>query len=320
MKTQIFLAVALWLVAAVVVTAQDDSTDKSPHRSAFITANGVRLHYLDWGGKGDTLLFLHGMGDTAHRYDDLAPRFTNQFRVLGLTRRGHGESEMPETGYDTATLVEDVRQFLDALKIQRVVLAGHSFAGDELTRFAVVHPNRVIKLIYFDSAYDHSRVPESLRWKPLHGVVPEILPTKEESASPEGGRRWVNRMWGEKRGRTIYSMIEGTYAEKHEYGKIKAPTLAFFAIGYCPSSAANSKCRGFDREKIVDWVESLPEPQRNDVQELIKGQRKYYEQEIEHFRREIPNGRVIVFTNADHVCFIDREPEVLREMRKFLSQ
>ena len=82
---------------------------------------GVRLHYLDWGGAGETLLFLHGMGDTAHIYDELAPKFTNQFRVLGLTRRGHGESEIPETGYDTATLVEDIRQFLDARNIQRAL-------------------------------------------------------------------------------------------------------------------------------------------------------------------------------------------------------
>jgi non-heme chloroperoxidase len=317
MKTRTFLAVGLWLAGAVVVTAQDDSTDKSPHKSAFIKGNGVRLHYLDWGGKGETLLFLHGMGGTAHHYDDFAPRFTNQFRVLGLTRRGQGESEMPESGYDAATLVEDIRQFLDALKIQRVVLAGHSFAGDELTRLAVEYPDRVIKLIYFDSAYDHSRVPESLRWKPLHGVAPENLPTKEERESVDGGRRWVMRLWGEKTGRTIYSMIEGTYAEKHEYAKIRAPTLAFFAIGDCPSSPA--KCRGFDREKIVAWVESLPEPQRKDAQEFVKAKRKYYELEIEHFRREIPNGRVIVFTNADHVCFIDTEPEVLREMREFLS-
>ena len=144
------------LVFALQVHAQSDWTDKSPHKAGFVTVNGVRLHYLDWGGQGDTLLFLHGLGDTPHIYDVLAPKFTNDFRVLGLTRRGHGESEMPETGYDTATLVEDVRQFLDALKIQHVVLAGHSFAGDEVTRFAVMYPDRVIKIIYFDSAYDHS--------------------------------------------------------------------------------------------------------------------------------------------------------------------
>ena len=123
-----------------------------------------------------------------------------------------------------------------------------------MTRFSVVYPDRVIKVIYFDSAYDHSRIPENLRWKPLHGVRPELLPTKEESESPDGGRRWVMRKWGQKEGRMIYSMIVATYAETHEYGKIKAPTLAFFATGYCPASPANSKCPGFDREKIIDWV------------------------------------------------------------------
>jgi non-heme chloroperoxidase len=305
MKTRHSTLFWILLPLALGATAQDNSADKSPHKTGFITVNGVRLHYLDWGGKGDTLLFLHGQGDTAHRYDDFAPRFTNQFGVLGLTRRGHGESEIPETGYDTASLVEDIRQFLDALKIQRVVLAGHSFAGDELTRFAVVHPDRVIKLIYFDSAYDHSRVPESLRFKPLHGGGPEWLPTQEESESPDGRRRHVTRIFGEKRGRAMYSMMEGTYLETHEYGKIKAPALAFFAIGY---------------QKVVDWAETLPEPQRKNTQEFLKAQRKYHEQEIEHFRREIPNGQVIVLTNADHNCFIDRENEVVREMRTFLAK
>ena len=118
----------------------------------------------------------------------------------------------------------------------------------------------------------------------------------------------------------IYSMIVGTYGETHDYGKIKAPTLAFFATGYCPASPASAKCPGFDRKKVLEWIESLPDPQRKDAQELIEAKRKYFEQEIEHFRQEIPNGRTIVFTNHDHVCFIDREPEVLREMRKFLSQ
>src|SRR6266850_1130268 len=293
------------MMIALAVGAQSDWTDKSPHKAGFITVNNVKLHYLDWGGAGETLLFLHGLGDTPHSYDELAPKFTNQFRVLGLTRRGHGESEIPEAGYDTATLVEKIRQSLDALKIQRVILSGHSFAGDELTRLAVVHPDRVIKLIYFDSAFDHSRVPESLRFKPLHGGGPELLPTKEESESLDGARRWISRLSGEKRGRAMYSMMEGSYSEMHEYGKIKAPALAFFAIGY---------------QKDVDRAETLPEPKRKTIREFLKTQRKYHEQEIEHFRREIPNARVIVFTNAVHQFPFERENEVLCEVRQFLAK
>ena len=246
------------------------------------------------------------MGDTAHRYDDFAPRFTNQFRVLGLTRRGHGESEIPETGYDTATLVEDIRQFLDALKIQRVVLAGHSFAGDELTRFAVVHPDRVIKLIYFDSAFDHSRVPESLRFKPLHGGVRSFYPPKRKANHSTAGAGGLARIFGEKRGRAIYSMMEGAYSERARVRQNQSAGACVF--------------RHRLQERLWTRAETLPEPQRKNVLEFLKTQRKYHEQEIEHFRREIPNGRVIVFTNATHHVPFDREDEVVREMRDFLAK
>jgi murein DD-endopeptidase MepM/ murein hydrolase activator NlpD len=98
--------------------------------------------------------------------------------------------------------------------------------------------------------------------------------------------------------------MEGTYSETHEYGKINAPALAFFAVGY---------------QKDVDSAKTLPEPQRQAVLEFLKTQRKYHEQEIAYFRKEIPNGRVILFTNAVHTFPFDREDAVLRETREFLA-
>ena len=70
--------------------------DKSPHKSDFVNVNSIKLHYLDWGREGDVLLFLAGMGCNAHIFDDFAPRFTDKFHVLALTRRGHGESDHPD--------------------------------------------------------------------------------------------------------------------------------------------------------------------------------------------------------------------------------
>ena len=54
-----------------------------------------------------------------HLFGRFAPRFTGQFHVLGFSRRGHGDSDYPESGYDIDTLAEDVRQFMDALGIER---------------------------------------------------------------------------------------------------------------------------------------------------------------------------------------------------------
>src|SRR5687768_16921727 len=166
-------------------SANSQWIDKSPHKIGFIRVNGIKLHYLDWGGKGETILLLTGFGDSAHIFDDLAPQFTDHFRVLGLTRRGHGQSDKPETGYDTATLVEDIRQFLEALNIKRVVLVGHSLAGDELTRFAGEHPARVVKLVYLDAAYDRAGLLELMKQSP-----PELSSAKTDLESLDSFRRW----------------------------------------------------------------------------------------------------------------------------------
>jgi pimeloyl-ACP methyl ester carboxylesterase len=82
----------------------------------------------------------------AHIFDLFAPHFTDRFRVIALTRRGHGESDYPETGYDVDTLTEDIRLFMQALEIEKAILVGHSMAGMELSHFASLYPEQVLKL------------------------------------------------------------------------------------------------------------------------------------------------------------------------------
>jgi pimeloyl-ACP methyl ester carboxylesterase len=141
------------LVAAVLLSVVTAPVTSSP-ADQFVKANGITLQYVDWGGQGDVLLFLPGLGDDVHRFDTFAPRFSDRFHVLGFGRRGQGASDKPANGYDTETLVQDVRGFLEALNIARVDLIGHSMAGIEMTRFATQYPERVRHLIYLDAAYD----------------------------------------------------------------------------------------------------------------------------------------------------------------------
>ena len=151
----------------------------SNHKSDFVNINGIRLHYLDWGGTGPVLIFLTGMGASAYIFDKFAPRFNDKFHVLALTRRGHGDSDCPETGYDADTLTEDIRQFMDHLNIEKASLAGHSLAGVELTHFVATYPNRVEKMIYLDALDDRRGLPEIHRQNPLRKI--EI---KREASTP----------------------------------------------------------------------------------------------------------------------------------------
>jgi len=139
-------------------------------RAGFVKVRGVRLHYVDWGGTGDPLLFLTANGGRPERqFDALASSFVDRFRVLGLTRRGQGESDKPPSGYDTDSLASDIAAFLDALHIPRAHLAGHSVAGAEMTRFAVKFPHRLGKLVYLDAANDYlqlSKISAEAKFEP----------------------------------------------------------------------------------------------------------------------------------------------------------
>ena len=138
-----------------VLAARGQQPGPAP-QDAFATVNGIRLHYVDWGGNGETLLFLMpNGGNVVRQFGALAPQFTSQFHGVGLTRRGLVPSEKPVSGYDTATLVHDIVTFLDVLGIQRVNVAGHSVAGAEMTQLAAEHPERVSKLVYLDAANDY---------------------------------------------------------------------------------------------------------------------------------------------------------------------
>src|SRR5688572_3816378 len=106
--------------------------ETSFRKSDFVHVNGINLHYMDWGGEGDALLFIPGLGCTAYAFDKLARRFADTFHVLALTRRGHGDSDFPDSGYDLETLTEDLKQFLNVLRIHRVILVGSSMAHIEI--------------------------------------------------------------------------------------------------------------------------------------------------------------------------------------------
>jgi hypothetical protein len=106
--------------------------DPATHTIQFVTVDqNVKLEVLDFGGSGRPLLFLAGLGNTAHVFDTFAPKFTATHHVFAITRRGFGDSSAPTEGYAADRLGDDVLAVLNALKLSRPVLAGHSIAGQE---------------------------------------------------------------------------------------------------------------------------------------------------------------------------------------------
>jgi esterase len=121
-------------------------------RDRFVTINGLRLRVRDWGGDGPPLLALHGGAAHAHWWDPVAPRLRRRVRVLALDWRGHGRSGWAHPpAYDPGDFAADLLGVIDALGLERVIVAGHSMGGQAALVFAARHPAALERLIVVDA-------------------------------------------------------------------------------------------------------------------------------------------------------------------------
>ncbi len=306
-RTILLVAMLTFSVLSALAQAPAKSADKTPHTSAFSMANGIKQHYLDWGGKGDVLLLLAGFGDDAHVFDEFAPKFTDRFHVIGLTRRGFGESDKPRTGYEPETRVEDIRQFLDALKIKQVSIVGHSMAGDELTLFATLYPQRVRKLVYLDAAINRNGLMEILLTDP--GITPsqkklrlEVLGTPE--AAQEAAKIVITNLPPPDVWEIYKAYAKAMWIFRPDYTKVKAPALAFYALSEHHPDVTPETDEA-KRRQLDDW--------------LVKNLLPFIYRSIEQFRREAPRGQIVELKDADHYVFRGKTVEqVVRQTREFL--
>lgn len=168
-------------------------TDPSPHTVRFVTVEpGVRLEVLDWGGTGEPMVLLAGMSATAHTFDSFAPKLTDQFRVLAITRRGFGASSQPDSGYNLDRLTDDVRVVLDSDGIQRATLVGHSYGVTEIMHFASRWPQRVARLVNIDGML----VVDPDRLFAAMGAVPGWPTDDADRASVAAFRAHMSRAYG----------------------------------------------------------------------------------------------------------------------------
>ncbi len=291
--------------APKINSSTDAPSDKSPHKSALVTANGIKQHYLDWGGTGDVIIMLAGLGNDAHVFDEIAPSFTDKFRVVGLTRRGFGATERPAAGYDTATRVEDIRSFMDSQKITRAHFVGHSLAGDEMTQFATLYPQRVVKMVYLDAAYDRRTfftcssdmpggMPDSFRrisgealncpgWEKI--VAPDMPPPDMVNVQ--------------------VSTMRSAAKFAPDYTKISAPSLAIYADAELPQTAGVLDAETTAKLKTWWKEKQVPVTRAN----------------FDQFRKQMKNGQVVEIKGSTHYVFVGPyRDQVVTLTRDFLMK
>jgi pimeloyl-ACP methyl ester carboxylesterase len=272
----------------------------------FARVNGVRLHYIDWGGHGEAILLLAGMGNTADVFNDFAAAFTDNYHVIGLTRRGYGKSDKPASGYEISNLAKDIIQFMDAQNLRKVYLMGHSFAGTEITEVASKYPDRILKIVYLDALGDYKEqgrimllsedLPPFMRKKMLldAGRTEEAnkIVTEEGPASPNDKFNDI--------------LIKNITNYTFDFSKVNCPALAFYMA---PEEhfAIQTAVDEAQRQRMNTWWQSLALPHIKSNMQKVKSSVKDIE--------------VIELNTPDHFIFRgDKKDEVITAIKDFLKK
>lgn len=303
--------------------------DPSPHVTRFITVDkGVELEVLDWGGSGRPLVLLAGGGNTAHVFDDFAPKLADHFHVYGITRRGFGASGYSDTEDPADRLGDDVVAVINSLKLRRPVLVGHSIAGAELSSVANSHPDLVAGLIYLEAAYsyafDNSKGTSVMAAQALKAPQPPP-PSKADLASFSALGNYYDRVNGfrfpeaelrEQRQSTPDGAV-GNYRNapggtllmslmmhSRKYTDIPVPALVIFA----------------NPHSLGTWVDENADPSVRAAAEAYSAALgPLTEKQEKAVQDGVPTAHVVTLPNSHHYVFLSNEADVLREMRVFLA-
>jgi pimeloyl-ACP methyl ester carboxylesterase len=127
----------------------DFSNAGDPVRRECFAPDGLRLSYLDWGGSGDPIVFLHGGALTAHSWDLVCIGLRDAHRCIALDLRGHGDSDWSDD-YRIETATTDVAALVATLGAARCHLVGMSLGGNIAAHFAGACPAQVASLTLVD--------------------------------------------------------------------------------------------------------------------------------------------------------------------------
>ena len=306
-------------------TIPDESwlTRSTVHR---ITVDpNVSLEVIDWGGSGPSLVFLSGLGNTAHVFDTFAPEFVSEYHVFGITRRGYGVSSSPApdaANYSADQLGDDVLRVIDSLGLKKPVLVGHSIAGEELSSIGNRYPKRIAGLIYLDAGYPFALYSTDAGDTRLDALeVQEQLSAYLAASFGADRRRIIADLLSQlprlQKGLETDQKHDALYPDgpnpkppdtqirqailngEKKYNELEVPLLAIFANPHNPANY-------------------FPHVSQENLAALGALDQARTAAQVKAFEK-LKSAKVVELPNADHYVFLSNKDDVESAMKRFLK-
>jgi len=277
-----------------------DGIQPAPSSSGFVEADGLRLHYLDYGTAGrPAMICVHGGAAHGHWFDFVASGFSANYHVRALDWRGHGDSawaDPPEYSYER--FASDLVEVVEKLDLRDFVLVGHSMGGMAALVYAATYPGRVGKLVVVDTT--------------MH-MAPERISEMREVGARQGS----------------------SYATREEFVaryrlRPAGTTAALAIIRHIAANATRQVDDGswrhkFDRNIYAQRisVDGLPYWKRIGIPALlVKGDRslRITPQIVAAVKERCPHAERVEVSNSDHHVTLDNPSGFVHAVQAFLAR
>ena len=275
----------------------------APSPSEFRDIQGMQVHLRDEGRRDDPvpILLLHGTSASLHTWDGWTRALSPQHRVIRIDLPGFGlTGPFPHDDYSIERYIEFIRALLDALALERVVIAGNSFGGQVAWETAVEMPARVAALVLVD-AVGYPFTPESVplafqlaRYPALRPIIERLLPRRVIRAS-------LHDVYGDP-SRVDEALVDRYYELALREGNRRALGLRFEHV--MPTTERAAGIASIRQPTLILWggLDRLIPPASG-----------------ERFAQDIAGSRLVVFDALGHVPHEEAPAETVDVVRKFLG-
>jgi pimeloyl-ACP methyl ester carboxylesterase len=115
---------------------------------------GVNISYLLTGKSDTAIVLMHGWCINKEYWKAQQDYLSNKYKVVSLDLGGHGQSGKNRANWTVEEYARDVMALIKTLKLEKVILVGHSMSGDIMLQIASEIPEKIIGLIGIDNLKD----------------------------------------------------------------------------------------------------------------------------------------------------------------------
>ncbi len=264
------------------------------------TLNGIDLFYLDTMTKGDTILCLHGRWGRGETWVDLMRHYGQRYRIIAPDQRGHGLSGKPVSKYTADEMASDVVALLDYLRIDSIMLLGHSMGAHVAGYLAATYPDRVRALALLDKS---AAGPEKESTLPVEEIAP-IDPITKDWPLPFSSRTEARDY--------IRSTMESELSYQYFMNSLTEDIEGYHMLYSAQAMAANIAY-------YQAWFDLLPQIKCPVMLVRASGHEAVSDDDFRRMRSLIPDCMAFEMSHPDHNVHLANRQEFYGYLDQFLS-